>query len=104
MHGIGGGRIAPAVYAGVLAMLAGLFLLLPTSFLPSEDQGLAQLQYTLPPGATLFVMVVVVVVMTVVVVAMIVMVMAVRGMGTQWLRSCGRPAAGLDGVGSTGAV
>jgi multidrug efflux pump len=29
-----------------------VFLRLPTSFLPAEDQGAAQVQYTLPPGAT----------------------------------------------------
>jgi multidrug efflux pump len=29
-----------------------VFLNLPTSFLPNEDQGRAQLQFTLPPGAT----------------------------------------------------
>ena len=43
---------AMAVYAGIVAVLAIVFLTLPTSFLPSEDQGIAQLQYTLPPGAT----------------------------------------------------
>ena len=39
-----------------LVLVGGLLLLfwkLPTSFLPVEDQGRAQLQYTLPPGATL---------------------------------------------------
>jgi multidrug efflux pump len=40
----------------VYAVLAGLFVLvflrLPTSFLPTEDQGFAQIQFTLPPGAT----------------------------------------------------
>ncbi len=41
------------VYAVLLALLALLFVKLPTSFLPNEDQGRAQLQYTLPPGATL---------------------------------------------------
>ncbi|MBU1377976.1 MAG: efflux RND transporter permease subunit [Alphaproteobacteria bacterium] len=40
-------------YAGIVAVLAGAFFILPTSFLPSEDQGLAQLQFTLPPGATM---------------------------------------------------
>ena len=45
-------RFALVVYAGVLALLVAVFLLLPTSFLPSEDQGVAQLQFTLPPGAT----------------------------------------------------
>jgi multidrug efflux pump len=43
---------ALAVYALLVAALAGLFAYLPTSFLPQEDQGSAQLQYTLPPGAT----------------------------------------------------
>jgi multidrug efflux pump len=42
-----------AVYGAIVAVLAGVFLILPTSFLPSEDQGLAQLQFTLPPGATM---------------------------------------------------
>jgi multidrug efflux pump len=40
----------------VYVVLAGLFVLvflrLPTSFLPTEDQGFAQIQFTLPPGAT----------------------------------------------------
>ncbi len=40
------------VFGVVLAALAILFVRLPTSFLPGEDQGLAQIQYTLPPGAT----------------------------------------------------
>jgi multidrug efflux pump len=40
------------VYAVMVAVLALMFLRLPTSFLPAEDQGRAQLQYTLPPGAT----------------------------------------------------
>jgi len=39
-------------YAAVLAVLVGVFVRMPTSFLPAEDQGLAQLQITLPPGAT----------------------------------------------------
>jgi multidrug efflux pump len=41
------------VYAVLAGLLALVFLRLPTSFLPAEDQGRAQLQYTLPPGATL---------------------------------------------------
>jgi len=45
--------VALVAYAGVVAVLAGAFFILPTSFLPSEDQGLAQLQFTLPPGATI---------------------------------------------------
>lgn len=44
--------IAIVGYLLVVAALAVLFLRLPTSFLPSEDQGVAQIQYTLPPGAT----------------------------------------------------
>jgi multidrug efflux pump len=39
-------------YLAMAALLAFVFLRLPTSFLPSEDQGFAQLQITLPPGAT----------------------------------------------------
>jgi len=46
-------RLALIAYAGLVVVLAVLFALLPTSFLPSEDQGLAQLQFTLPPGATM---------------------------------------------------
>ncbi|MES2135479.1 MAG: multidrug efflux RND transporter permease subunit [Pseudomonadota bacterium] len=42
-----------AIYAGVCVMLALLFLRLPTGFLPTEDQGAIQVQYRLPPGATL---------------------------------------------------
>jgi multidrug efflux pump len=45
-------RWALLVYAALVAALAGLFAYLPTSFVPQEDQGSAQLQYTLPPGAT----------------------------------------------------
>jgi multidrug efflux pump len=41
------------IYAVIFALLAFLFLRLPTGFLPSEDQGVAMVQYTLPPGATL---------------------------------------------------
>ncbi|HEV7633498.1 MAG TPA: efflux RND transporter permease subunit, partial [Steroidobacteraceae bacterium] len=40
------------VYGVLLVLLALIFLRLPTSFLPAEDQGRAQLQFTLPPGAT----------------------------------------------------
>ena len=43
---------AGLVYLAIVAVLIFTFLKLPTSFLPSEDQGVAQLQYTLPPGAT----------------------------------------------------
>ena len=40
-------------YVLLVGALLLLFVKLPTSFLPVEDQGRAQLQYTLPPGATL---------------------------------------------------
>ena len=36
----------------LIGVFAVVFLNLPTSFLPSEDQGRAGLQFTLPPGAT----------------------------------------------------
>jgi multidrug efflux pump len=45
-------RLAMIVYAALFALLVLVFLNLPTSFLPQEDQGTAQIQYTLPPGAT----------------------------------------------------
>jgi multidrug efflux pump len=47
------GRVATAAYLVLVLMLVLVFHLLPKSFLPSEDQGRAQLQYTLPPGATM---------------------------------------------------
>jgi len=50
---IGRMRVAMIVYGVLVAVLVVVFLRLPTSFLPSEDQGIAQLQYTLPPGATM---------------------------------------------------
>ena len=40
------------VYAVVCALLVVLFIRLPTSFLPVEDQGGLQIQITLPQGAT----------------------------------------------------
>lgn len=40
------------VYAGLSVALAALFLRLPSGFLPTEDQGMAMIQYTLPSGAT----------------------------------------------------
>jgi len=40
------------VYAGIVVLLALLFVRLPTSFLPVEDQGEIMVQYTLPSGAT----------------------------------------------------
>ncbi|HXA40191.1 MAG TPA: efflux RND transporter permease subunit [Phenylobacterium sp.] len=50
---IGKMRVAMFIYAALVAGLVVLFLHLPTSFLPAEDQGTAQLQFTLPPGATM---------------------------------------------------
>jgi multidrug efflux pump len=46
-------RIAMILYVALFAVLVVIFLRLPTSFLPAEDQGTAQIQYTLPPGATM---------------------------------------------------
>lgn len=42
-----------AIYVIVLALLAVLFVRLPTGFLPTEDQGSARVQFRLPAGATL---------------------------------------------------
>ncbi|HEY2446943.1 MAG TPA: efflux RND transporter permease subunit [Rhizomicrobium sp.] len=47
----GHARPALAVYAVVVVVLVVLFLRLPTSFLPEEDQGIVIAQATLPPGA-----------------------------------------------------
>ncbi|NJC35247.1 multidrug efflux pump [Sphingomonas jejuensis] len=41
-----------AIYAVLLAVLALLFFRLPTSFLPTEDQGAATIRFQLPAGAT----------------------------------------------------
>ncbi|MDP1597766.1 efflux RND transporter permease subunit, partial [Phenylobacterium sp.] len=41
------------IYGAVVLLLAGLFLRLPTGFLPTEDQGGAIVQFQLPAGATL---------------------------------------------------
>ena len=41
-----------AIYAVTCALLVVLFTRLPTGFLPTEDQGAAQLQFRLAPGAT----------------------------------------------------
>ena len=48
----GRARTAMIVFAVVVVALIFLFLRLPTGFVPNEDQGFAQLQYTLAPGAT----------------------------------------------------
>ncbi|HEU0044354.1 efflux RND transporter permease subunit [Sphingomonas sp.] len=44
--------IALLVYAAIVAVMAVLFLRLPTGFLPTEDQGAASVQFRLPAGAT----------------------------------------------------
>jgi multidrug efflux pump len=44
--------LAMVSYAALVVVLVLLFHFLPTSFLPIEDQGRAQLQYQLPAGAT----------------------------------------------------
>ena len=41
-----------AIYAVIVALLIVMFVRLPTSFLPTEDQGAASVQFRLPPGAT----------------------------------------------------
>ncbi len=41
-----------AIYAAILAILVLMFVRLPTSFLPIEDQGTVSMQYRLPAGAT----------------------------------------------------
>jgi multidrug efflux pump len=46
-------RLALIVYGALFVALVVVFMKLPTSFLPSEDQGTALVQYTLPPGATM---------------------------------------------------
>ena len=38
-------------YLAVAALMAGLYVHLPTGFLPAEDQGSVVTQFTLPPGA-----------------------------------------------------
>ncbi len=40
------------VYAGVVGLLVLLFVKLPTSFLPNEDQGMIMVEFMLPQGAT----------------------------------------------------
>ncbi|RYY60496.1 MAG: multidrug efflux RND transporter permease subunit, partial [Comamonadaceae bacterium] len=40
------------VYLGICAVMAVMFMRLPTSFLPDEDQGFVQVQITLPPGSS----------------------------------------------------
>ena len=40
------------IYAGILVVLGLLFMRIPTSFLPDEDQGIMFVQVATPPGAT----------------------------------------------------
>ncbi|WP_425442543.1 multidrug efflux RND transporter permease subunit [Sphingomonas lenta] len=44
--------LSMGAYVATCALLAVLFLRLPTGFLPTEDQGGAIVQFQLPPGAT----------------------------------------------------
>ena len=46
-------RVYLVVYGVLAVALAVLFVRLPTGFLPVEDQGIAQIQFTLPPGASI---------------------------------------------------
>ncbi|MET0373750.1 MAG: efflux RND transporter permease subunit [Rhizorhabdus sp.] len=48
----GRARTAMIVFVVVLVALIFLFFRIPTGFVPNEDQGFAQLQYTLAPGST----------------------------------------------------
>ena len=41
------------IYAALMVILVLLFVRLPTGFLPTEDQGFAQIQFNLPGGATI---------------------------------------------------
>ncbi|MDB5680381.1 MAG: multidrug transporter, partial [Sphingomonas bacterium] len=41
------------IYAAVVVILVLMFVRLPTGFLPTEDQGFAQIQFNLPGGATI---------------------------------------------------
>ncbi|RZI65695.1 MAG: efflux RND transporter permease subunit [Variovorax sp.] len=46
------GKRSLLVYLGICAVMAIMFMRLPTSFLPDEDQGFVQVQVTLPPGSS----------------------------------------------------
>lgn len=46
-------RRSLAVFGAIVVVLGLLFLRLPGGFLPTEDQGYAQMQFNLPAGATL---------------------------------------------------
>jgi len=45
-------RLGGLVYLAVLGLMGLLFWILPTSFLPEEDQGMLMVMYNAPPGAT----------------------------------------------------
>ena len=49
---LGRPKLVMLVYAGIVALLVGLFIRLPTGFLPGEDQGFVISLITLPTGAT----------------------------------------------------
>lgn len=46
-------RLSLGVFAGIVVVMGLLFWRLPTGFLPNEDQGMVQLQFQLPAGATI---------------------------------------------------
>jgi len=46
------GKRSLVVYGLICVAMAVMFLRLPTSFLPDEDQGFVQVQITLPPGSS----------------------------------------------------
>jgi multidrug efflux pump len=46
-------RLWLGVFAGIVVAMGLLFLRLPTGFLPNEDQGMIQIQFQLPAGATI---------------------------------------------------
>ena len=45
-------KLMLAAFVGILVVCGGLFALLPTSFLPEEDQGILSVSVTMPAGAT----------------------------------------------------
>ncbi|RRJ97983.1 efflux RND transporter permease subunit [Opitutaceae bacterium TAV4] len=51
-HAIRGWKRSLLVYAAITVAMGWIFLRLPTSFLPEEDQGVLMVQAQLPPGAT----------------------------------------------------
>lgn len=40
------------IYAAVIVMMCGMFMIIPKAFLPDEDQGILMAMIQLPPGAT----------------------------------------------------